>query len=196
MERRRSRRFARRMTVRFGDDQLDRSGLTCDISSTGAFIVSSHLPPLDTRLHLQVLLDSRRSIFLEGVVRRHRVVPPSLRQIERGGFGVRFLTPAELISEIVPQLAAGNRFEIAFEDKARFVQAYEQQFRHGGIFLITEKKLPRDVAVLLEVKLAYERLSWTFAGRVVQVMEAGTRGLAVVFDDRREVESALRPHLA
>jgi Tfp pilus assembly protein PilZ len=185
------------MTVRFGEHDLERAGITYDISSTGAFIVASQLPPLDARVHVQVVLGSgQRCLYLEGVVRRHRVVPQNLRQIERSGFGVRFLTPSELISEVVPQLAGSNRFEIVFEDKQRFVQAWEQQLRHGGIFLITDKKLERDAEVVIEIRLGYAARSWAFDARVVQVMEAGTRGLAVVFDDRPEVEKALRPLLA
>lgn len=195
MEKRRHRRYPRRVTVRFGEAEMTHSGITCDISSTGAFIISGLLPPLDARLHLQVVLDGKRSVFMEGVVRRHRVVPPGLRQVERGGFGVRFLTPGELVSEVVPQLGPGGRFEVVFESPTRFAQAWEQQLRHGGVFLITDRSLPRDAAVSVEIRLVFAAQSWEFDGRVVQVMEAGTRGLAVVFDDRRAVEQALRPLL-
>jgi hypothetical protein len=196
MEKRRSKRFPRRVTVRFGEQELERSGITYDISSTGAFIVSSFLPPIDSRVHLQVAVGVSRALFLEGIVRRHRIVPPSLRQIERGGFGVRFLTPAELISEVVPQLGGGNRFEVVFPDRERFSQAWEQQLRHGGLFLVTDKKMARESAVSIELRLPFLGKSWVFPGHVVQQMESATPGLAIAFDDRREVEKALRPCLA
>jgi hypothetical protein len=93
-EKRQHRRFKKRYTVRFGTADLAKSGITGDISKGGAFILTRDLIPLDTRVHLQVQLDAKSFVLFEGIVQRHRKVPPELRQMDPGGFGVRTPFPS------------------------------------------------------------------------------------------------------
>lgn len=107
----RPKRYPRRLTVRYGDKELDRTGFTSDISVTGVFIIAQNLPPpVGARIHLQLILDNARSIFVECVVRRHKLPPAELRGLERTGFAVRFLTPEELFPELVPAAERTQQF--------------------------------------------------------------------------------------
>lgn len=109
----RPKRYPRRLTLRYGEKELDRTGFSNDISVTGIFIVAQTLPPpIGSRIHLQLMMDGGKSIFLEGVVRRHKIPPAELRGLERTGFAVRFLTPEELFPEIVPASERTQQFAI------------------------------------------------------------------------------------
>lgn len=102
-QRRRPKRYPRRLTLRYGEKELERAGFTLDISATGAFVVAQQTPPpVNARIHLQLMTEKGGSIFFEGIVRRHKIPPVNLRSAEKMGFGVRFLTPAELLAEMVP----------------------------------------------------------------------------------------------
>src|SRR5260370_15413752 len=97
-ERRAQKRFKRRFMVRYGEKDLTHSGFTSDISSGGAFIVAPQRPALDAYVHLHLFTDKATSLYLESTVRRHKVVPPQLRTLERGRFCVRFRRPDEILA--------------------------------------------------------------------------------------------------
>lgn len=110
-DKRRPKRYPRRLTVRFGEgDKLDRTGFTTDISVTGLFLVAPVVPPpIDARVHMQIMLEGGRFLFVEGIVRRHKTPPRELQAMEHKGFGVRFLTVEELLGEMVPKAAPAER---------------------------------------------------------------------------------------
>src|SRR4051794_21018502 len=97
-EKRRQRRYRRRLLIKFGEADLNQSGFTTDISNTGLFVQAPRLVALAARVPLQVFYQGEKFVFLEGEVRRHKLVPLSLRNVERGGFGLRFLLPSELVN--------------------------------------------------------------------------------------------------
>ena len=125
-EKRQHRRFKKRYTVRFGTTDLTKSGITGDISKGGAFILTRDLIPLDTRVHLQVQLDAKNFVLFEGIVQRHRKVPPELRQMDPGGFGVRFLYPGEVVADIV------NKDTTTFEPHYATVDLLRRRLRAGA----------------------------------------------------------------
>jgi Tfp pilus assembly protein PilZ len=196
MERRRLKRFHRRLTVRYGERDLSRSGMTHDISASGVFVVAQGLPPLDTRLHLQISTSPERFAYFEGVVRRHKVLPVALRQIDHGGFGVQFLQPGELVGELVPLASTGGGLEVVFESVEHLRRAVETEIRFGGVFIPTTAPYARDMPVTVELCLAFARRRFTFPAKVVQVISANARGIAVAFDQKQEVERTLEPFLA
>jgi hypothetical protein len=199
-EKRQQRRIRRRLMVKYGERDLAQSGFTGDVSTTGLFIIAASLPRLDARLHLQLFVEPERFLFFEGEVRRHKVVPPELRTVERGGFGVRLLSPREALAPALDQETRIPRFELSYATRAAFQQAYERELRLGAAFISTSKLLPRDTDVMLSLVLE-------FSGRVVeleaQVAQAfppqegpgAVVGLALLFKDRARAEALLRPWL-
>lgn len=186
--------------VKFGEKDLSQSGFTGDVSHSGVFIIASAIPKLDTRLHLQLFVEQERYLLFEAEVRRHKLVPPELRTLERSGFGVRLLTPRELLNTAMGQELQVQRFELVYPIKAAFQQAYERELRMGAAFISTSKQLPRDTEVVLSLVLE-------FAGRIVELEtlvaqvfppqqgKESVVGLALVFKDRARAEALLRPWL-
>lgn len=196
MERRRERRYPRRLTVRYGERELNRAGLTHDISASGVFVISQNLPPLDARIHMLISAGPERSLYFEGVVRRHRVLPPLLRQIDHGGFGVRFLMPADLVRELVPKAAsATDALEVTFDSAEHLRRAVESEIRFGGVFVPTSAPFERDAPVTVELILEFAGRRFAFPAKVVQVITASARGVGVTFDDKQKVERTLEPFL-
>jgi len=196
MEKRRTRRVPKRFNVRFGEAELSHSGFTKDLSPDGAFIVSGLLPPLGTRLHVQLLTGPARSVFYEGVVRRHRQVPHQLRSLEHAGFGVSFLSPSELFLELVPAAERANPLEVRYASAASLAAAWQQELRLGGLFVRTELQLPRDAQVTVLVHLDWLGQRYEFVGKVMQVVSVpGAKGLAISFREPAAVRAAVAAHV-
>lgn len=103
---RQDRRSPRRIQVRFWRPERPEEtfhGFTSDVSEHGAFIVTS--TPVGTKSRIRVeLVTEHGACVAEGVVRRSRRVHRDLQAIKNSGMGVRFLSFAELVREILPQL--------------------------------------------------------------------------------------------
>lgn len=195
-EKRQHRRFKKRYTVRFGTTDLSKSGLTGDISKGGAFILTRDLMPLDTRVHLQVQLDTKNFVLFEGIVQRHRKVPPELRQLDPGGFGVRFLYPGEVVADIVNKDT--TTFELHFSTVEQLQTAYERELRMGGTFILTEKPLRIQDKVLVAFCLDFINETVEQEASVVHITlpQGDTRaGVSVMFTDKKAVEEQLKPYL-
>lgn len=196
-EKRQHRRFRKRYTVRFGTEDLSKSGFTGDISKGGAFIVSTHIVPLDTRIHLQVQLDPKNFAFFEGIVQRHRRVPPELRQVEPGGFGVRFLYPGEVIADMVSSNMP--TFELHFSSAEQLRTTYERELRMGGAFIVTDKVLRTQDKVLICLCLDYAGALVEQEASVVHItLPQGTNraGVSVMFGDKAELDQKLKPYVS
>ena len=203
-DKRRHKRYARRIRARYGETDLSKTGFVADVSVSGLFIGATQLPPIGTRLHVQLELATNRSVFVEMLVTRHRTSPAALRAVEPGGFGARFLDIREVVAEILPALKdeilpPDVRFTVRYGTFAEVQIAFERELRHGGLFLTTEKTLPRDTPVLVTLELVFNAQSFSFPGRVVQVSGGGTpgavRGLGFLFDDKVAVITAIAPYL-
>jgi Tfp pilus assembly protein PilZ len=196
-EKRQHRRFRKRYTVRFGTEDLSKSGFTGDISKGGAFIVSTHMVPLDTRLHLQVQLDPKNFALFEGIVQRHRRVPPELRQVEPGGFGVRFLYPGEVIADMVSNNMP--TFELHFASADQLRMTFERELSMGGSFIVTDKVLRTQDKVLICLCLDYAGALVEQEATVVHItlpQGANRAGVSVMFTDKKELEEKLRPYVS
>jgi hypothetical protein len=194
-EKRQQRRFKRRLMVKFGEKELSQSGFTADVSSSGLFIISSALPALDARLHIQLFVEPERYVFFEGEVRRQKVVPMELRSIERSGFGVRLLSPRELLQQTLGQQLNIHRFELVYPTRALFQQAYERELRMGAVFVSTSRQLPRDTPVVLNLLLEFAARVLELEAVVVQAFPPGSGplvGLALAFKDRAQADALLR----
>ncbi len=182
--------------VRYGERDLSHSGFTQDVSRGGAFIVSPYRPPLDSKLHLQIFVDKETSVYFEATVRRHKIVPPELRSVDKGGFGIRFLLPDEVLGQVLVE--PGTRVEMHYATPADLKLAQEKQFRHGGVFVPGERQLARGTEVTLLMRLDFASTTLEFAASVVHIYggsQPGPRGIGLVFKDQGEVEEALASYL-
>jgi hypothetical protein len=102
VSRRSAERHPKRVEVRFWKqgDAKPHSGFSIDVSKTGLFLGTSTSLQPGERLRLE-LLDRERGFVIEGRVARVHRVSGALRQLDQPGAGVRFLSPAELVSDLV-----------------------------------------------------------------------------------------------
>lgn len=185
MEKRRNRRYAKRFKVRFGEQDFTLTGFTSDVSATGMFVVTSALLSLGHRVHVEVTLDEKHKLYFEGAVARLTQVAPELRQILKGGFGLRFLASTEVIGEMVPHLKDKTRIVLTYPTLAGFQHAFETELRRGGCFVWTTASYPTGSIIHLEIDAEFANRAVSFEARVVHVIsgEDGRFGTALMFVD-------------
>ncbi len=188
-ERRRARRYGRRLQVRFGEAGFDHTGFTQDVSSSGMFVVSTVLPGLGQRVHLLVQVTPSKAVHFEGQVQRHKQAPRALQAYSKNGFGVRFLPLDELLEDILPKLAeAPLELSVATADEARGLLS--SQLRHGGLFVPAPSvKAERDEALTVVLKLAFADAEVVLDGRVMQWMPGA--GVALQLERAAEAVAAV-----
>lgn len=186
MEKRRHRRYAKRFKVRFGALDFTATGFTSDVSATGMFVVTSTMLNIGQRVHVEVTMNEKDKLFFEGAVARLTVVAPELRQIMKGGFGLRFLGASELVSEMVPHLKDKARIVLSYPTEASYLKAYEAELRRGGCFVWTTARYAEDTIVHLEIDAEFCNRAVAFEVRVVHVVphEDGRFGTALMFLDQ------------
>jgi hypothetical protein len=184
MEKRRHRRYARRFRVKFGEKTFGQTGFTSDVSATGMFIVTQPVPKLGTRLHVEVSMDNDRLVYFDGVVTRMALVAPELRSVMKGGMGIRYLTGAELMAEMVPHLRDPKRLVLAYASIEQLQDAFEKEIKRGGAFVWSDREQPVNTIVNLEIDAVFASRQLAFEARVVHVLpEQGRYGLALMFLD-------------
>jgi hypothetical protein len=184
MEKRRHRRYARRFRVKYGEKTLQHSGFTSDVSATGMFVVTTPVPKLGTRLHVEVTIDNERLLYFEGMVARMTLVAPELRSVMKGGFGLRFLTGAELMAEMVPHLRDPNRLVLTYPTLESLTEAFEKELKRGGAFVWSEREVQVSSIVNLELDAQFAGRQLAFECRVVHVVpEPGRYGVGLMFLD-------------
>lgn len=185
MEKRRTRRYSKRLKVRFGATEFTSSGFTSDVSATGMFVSTAVNLAIGQRVHVEVTMDEKHKLYFEGAVARLTVVAPELRQIVKGGFGLRFLSGAEVVAEMVPHLRDKNRIVLTYPTKEGFQTAFDAELKRGGCFVWSAVHHPTDTIVHLEVDAEYINRSVAFECRVVHVVMGpdGRFGTALMFLD-------------
>lgn len=208
MEKRTSKRHARRLKVRFGEKGstpvFSHSGFTHDVSMTGLFVVTGQRPKLRTRMHLELTLPGERPLYLEGVVTRQVLVPPELRQVLSAGFGVRLLTGPELIGELVPAMngmtaaVKEEPFLLSFADAASWKAAVEKDFKRGGLFMWTRKTVVQNMIVTVAFDLMFLQHQLAFEARVVHANPGpdGRTGVGLMFVDAAAAVASLTATLS
>jgi hypothetical protein len=192
MEKRRHRRYARRFRVRFGEKGFTQTGFTADVSATGMFVVTASVPKLGMRVHVEVTMDNDRAMFFEGLVARMALVAPELRSVMKGGFGLRYLTGAELMAEMVPHLRDPKRLVLTYPTAEALSDAYEKELRRGGAFVWSDREHVPNSIVSLEIDAAFSGRQLAFECRVVHVVPEPSRyGVALMFLDPTAALAAL-----
>lgn len=156
------------------------------------FVVTSAVPKLGTRLHVEVTIDNEKSLFFEGMVARLTLVAPELRSVMRGGFGLRFVTGAELMAEMVPHLRDPKRLVLSYPTLESLHEAYEKELKRGGAFVWAEREHPVSSIVNLELDAQFAFRQLAFECRVVHVVAEPERwGLALMFLDANAAQAAI-----
>jgi len=198
-DKRKHRRIRKRLRVNYGERDLSRTGITADVSEGGMFILTNSLEPLDTRLHMQLHVDARTTVFFETVVAWHRNVPPELRSssAEGRGFGVRFLSPSEVVASLLPR--PEGPLTVRYATREALYRAYQAELRMGGVFIPTERALQRDAQVSVAFELEFIQQRLEFPATVLHVSGAqssGVKGVAVAFREPAVVSQSFLPLLA
>jgi hypothetical protein len=202
MEKRHSKRHARRLRLKYGEKGtgFPHTALTHDLSATGMFVVASDSPKPGTRVHFEVTLPSEQPLFLEGVVARQVIVPAELRQVMKSGFGVRFLVGTELMAELVPTTVAllkDDPFCLTFADEPAWRAAVEKEFKRGGAFVWSAKSVAQNSLVNLTFDLRFLHKHLALEARVVHTNAEpdGRIGVALMFVDPVGAKTALQSTL-
>ena len=188
-ERRKAKRYGRRLQVRFGEGGFEQVGFTQDVSATGMFVVSAKLPAIGQRVHLQVQVTPTQLVHFEGLVQRHKQAPRALQAYSKNGFGVRFLALEELVGDILPKLKEDVlELKVSTADEARALVA--TQLRHGGLFVPgAAVKAERDEALTVVLKLSFADAEVVLDGRVMQRMPGA--GVALQLERASEAVAAV-----
>jgi hypothetical protein len=105
VEKRARNRIARRLFVRFGQEQVINIGFTGDISLTGIFIKTNTIFAPGSILKMEIELAGSKMLHLRGTVMWAKRVPTTLsRHIKKSGMGVRIMQPSEEYVKFVSSL--------------------------------------------------------------------------------------------
>ncbi len=185
--------------MRYGEGAFTHTGFTSDISATGLFLVTSHLLPVGTRLHVEVAADGERLLFFEGLVARQKLVAPELRQVIRAGMGLRLLTPLEVLGELVPQVRdhEAAHLVVTFESAEKLRESYERELKRGGLFIWSDTAQVANSVMKLELDFAFAGRKVTAQARVVHTMpeQQGRYGVALMFLDGSSVAAGVEAAL-
>lgn len=180
--RRRHKRKKARVQVEYGEDELEERGFARDISLGGIFLDCRRPPPVGTRLHLH-LLYPEREFYLEAVVVRQKIVNPELRQIEKQGVGLRFLTPAELIADVVPKEERVQHTNVVTCADEASVRAVLDKQLAARVVVVPVSDPPPEQGDVVEFAISIELGDGTDVegrGRVVQFIGAADARQAVL----------------
>ena len=87
-EKRDTKRMNKRLAIRFGTDAPTRLAFTEDVSAHGLFIKTTNLCTPGTRIHIELTLPGDDAVFLEGMVRWTKKVPPqAIHLVKKSGLG-------------------------------------------------------------------------------------------------------------
>lgn len=172
------------MKVEFGIDELEHSGFTADVSTSGIFLVASRLFKAGTRLHLCMHSRSQH-LYFEGQVVRVKRVPETLRRLQQQGMGIKLLKPDVLIPLLVPRAKGspgpearqprGQALGLDCATPQELVKLINEQLRQNICAVSCPGPPPAAGAIVeFEVRLAFlpeEVVQGT--GRVAQILEMG-----------------------
>jgi Tfp pilus assembly protein PilZ len=217
-ERRRHIRTRKRLRVLYGENDLTKVGFTRDVSAGGMFIICHGPLPAGNRLHVQVYLDEKDFLLLEGVQIHKKTVPAALRGSTEQGFGVRFLSPMEALARVtssatepLPGGPSGGHgdgqghgqghasedptFSAEYRDQNALSAAWHRELRHGGLFVSTVQPLDRDQPVSIQLRLPFAAVKLEVSGRVLQTVSGAAPGLSLAFAEPRRILPLLESFL-
>lgn len=85
-------RHKKRLSLRFGTDSPTRLAFTEDLSAHGMFIKTTNISMPGTILQIEVTLPDESSVFVEGMVRWTKKVPPQMiHLVKKSGMGIKIM---------------------------------------------------------------------------------------------------------
>lgn len=191
MERRKDTRRPHRIKVRFMEHGTEKrgTGYTTNISNTGMHVTTSRLLPGGKRIRVELRSNEGASVIAEAVVAR---AERSSHQMKPDTMGVRFLTPEELVAELVPGAPPQDEepestdddeglYRFRFADHQQFMAAYQRDLKSGRLFIPTDHPAPVDETVAVELRVA-NASPMHFLARVVDRIEPGDGNLMAGMD--------------
>jgi hypothetical protein len=112
-EKRRYRRFTKRLEVKFSSGGNSFTGISSDLSETGIFIRTQKGLAPGTHIYIDLVLPDGRISFLKGIVRRTLKTPISAL---KNGMGVEIIEKDEIFSDFIKSFV--QKTEAPSEDKA------------------------------------------------------------------------------
>ena len=101
----RQKRISKRLSVRFGPDQLEALGFTDDLTSISLFIKTNRVFVPSTVLKIQITLPNDKKIDLTGKVVWAKKVPLNLiRHVKKSGMGIHLLKIPEPYTQFIRTL--------------------------------------------------------------------------------------------
>lgn len=178
MDKRKTPRYKRRIQLRFWslDERKPRKGFTHNVSVSGMFIATNSPFKPGTRIHVEIP-SSVEKLNLQAEVRYAARVDPILQKVKPSGMGIRFLTVAELMGELlklkkpptgveeeagedaeieVSQELLGPVLPVAFATPHNFANTYERDIKYGGLFVPTAESVDEDDKVVLEFRFEWD----------------------------------------
>jgi hypothetical protein len=91
-DKRRARRYQKRLKLRFGADNPIRFGFTEELSATGLFIKTSFIMKSGSIINIEISNHKETTISIEGKVMWAKRVPAQLlTQVKKAGMGIKIL---------------------------------------------------------------------------------------------------------
>lgn len=107
-EKRDLKRHKKRLSLRFGTVAPTRLAFTEDVSSHGLFIKTTNICSPGTRIQIELTLPDDESVFVEGMVRWTKKVPPQMiHLVKKSGMGVmimKFIAGEEAFRRFITEL--------------------------------------------------------------------------------------------
>jgi len=82
-------RFKKRLSVKFGHDQLENIGFTCDVSSRGLYLQSKIVYKPGIILIIEITMRDGTIILFEGKVRWSKKAPTEFSHKMKSGMGIQ-----------------------------------------------------------------------------------------------------------
>lgn len=174
VNRRQASRTKKRLTIRYGLEDLELTSYTKDISTGGVFLVARHLLPIGTHIHLRVSWLTGL-LYGEGLIVRHHKIHHELQRLEDQGMGVRFLNPAEVVELVVPRyLREGGHLILDCTSKEQVQKFIDEQLSHGVLYVPIGEPPPllhQEVRfdIVLVFRMTQDRI--VGQGEVIQLLE-------------------------
>jgi hypothetical protein len=173
----------KRLKVEFGEQAFDHKGILHDISIGGIFISAGRLFKKGTRLHLHVV-DRESDFYAEGVVVRLKRVDQLLRRIEAQGMGIRLMSPAEVVREMIPKVARAVDTQQVVVSSAEQLQKLLNEQLVAGVLVVPVGSPPpapnTQVEFFIRIDFGDSPRTVGGEGRIMQILDQGGKQQAVL----------------
>jgi Tfp pilus assembly protein PilZ len=106
------------------------------------------------------------------------------------------LLPDEILREII--VDSQHCIDVHYSNLEDLRGTYQREFRHGGLFVRTERRFKPNVEVILILHLDFADKKLEFPASVVEVggtQTSSAPGVAVLFKDAKLFQESLSPYL-